>query len=67
MKVAVIVTLVATVTDWVVTVKVAEPWVPVAVTDAGTAATEGAELLRVITSPPGAATPLMVTVPVAVD
>jgi hypothetical protein len=54
------------VTDWVVTVKFADPEVPVIVTDAGTGAIAELELVSVMTSPPWAATPLRVTVPVDV-
>ena len=37
------------------------------VTEAGTEAIDGLELLRLMTSPAGAATPEIVTVPVEVD
>ena len=67
LNVAVMVTVLTDVTDCVVTVKVDEPELPETVTEAGTDATAGLELVRAMTSPPGAATPLSVTVPVEVD
>lgn len=63
MKVAVIVTFCVLVTDNVVTLKLAEPELPVTVTEAGTLAAWRLELVSVTISPLAAATPFNVTVP----